>query len=240
MPNLTDELRRSLDPQTISSLSQQIGANEEETRQAVGALVPMMIGGMSKNARSDEGAQSLNSALERDHDGSLLDNLSSMLGGGSSGDVGGLAGGLLGNTGNSGGVGGLLGSLLGGGSKATNGAGILDHILGGRQEPVRNGVSRATGLGAGSTGQLMQLLAPIVMSALGKVKRQQNLDSQGVSNLLDRERSTLEEEAPDTQQGGLLGLLDSNRDGKVNLEDDVAKVGAALGTAFLMSRGRRG
>ena len=237
MPNLTDELRKSLDPQTISSLSRQIGANEEETRQAVGALVPMMIGGMSKNAQSDEGARSLDSALEQDHDGSLLDNLSAMLGGGSSGGLGGLAGGL---TGNSGGVGGMLGSLLGGGSRATNGSGILDHILGGRQGPVQNGVSRATGLSTGSTGQLMQLLAPIVMSALGKVKRQQSLDSRGVSNLLDRERSTLEEEAPDTQQGGLLGLLDSNRDGKVNLEDDVAKVGAALGTAFLMSRGRRG
>ena len=238
MPNLTDELRKSLDPQTISSLSRQIGANEEETRQAVGALVPMMIGGMSKNAQSDEGAQRLNSALEQDHDGSLLDNLSSMLGGGSSGGLGGLAGGLMG-AGGGGGVGGMLGGLLGGGSRATNGAGILGHILGGHQGPVQNGVSRATGLGTGSTGQLMQLLAPIVMSALGKVKRQQNLDSRGVSNLLDRERSTLEEEAPDTQQGGLLGLLDSNRDGKVNMEDDVAKVGAALGTAFLMSRGGR-
>ena len=223
MPNLTDELRKSLDSQTIHSLSQQIGADENSTRQAVGALVPMLIGGMSKNVQnSDEGAQSLDSALERDHDGSLLDNLSSMLGGGGAG-----------------GLGGMLGGLLGGGSKATNGQGILDHILGGKQEPVRNGVSRATGLGNGSTGQLMQLLAPIVMSALGRVKRQENLDSQGVRHLLERERSTLEEEAPDTQQGGLLSLLDSNRDGKVNMEDDVAKVGAALGTAFLMSRGNR-
>ena len=233
MPNLTDELRKKLDPETIRSLSQQIGADEDQTRQAVGALVPMLIGGMSQNVRgSDEGAQALDGALERDHDGSLLDNLSSMLGGASG--AGALGGGALG-----GGVGGMLGGLLGGGSRATNGAGILGHILGGRQEPVRNGVSRATGLGSGSTGQLMQLLAPIVMSALGRVKRQENLDSQGVKDLLERERSTLEEETPDTQQGGLLSILDSNRDGKVNMEDDVAKVGAALGTAFLMSRGRR-
>ena len=238
MPNLTDELRKKLDPETIRSLSQQIGANEDQTRQAVGALVPMLIGGMSQNARgSDEGARALDGALERDHDGSLLDSLSSMLGGSSG--AGALGGGALGGGALGGGVGGMLGGLLGGGSKATNGAGILDHILGGRQEPVRNGVSRATGLGGGSTGQLMQLLAPIVMSALGRVKRQENLDSRGVKDLLERERSTLEEEAPDTQQGGLLSILDSNRDGKVNIEDDVAKVGAALGTAFLMSRGRR-
>lgn len=225
MSTVITELQSKLDPKTVDSISQKLGTDRDKTEQAIGALVPMLIGGMSQNVRGDrDAARSLNSALERDHDGSLLDGLSGMLagGGGASGD--------------------LLGSLLGSGatSRATNAGGILDHILGPKQDAVTRGVSRASGLGTGQVSDLMRLLAPMVMGALGKAKRQQNLDDEGVKNLLERERSELEEQAPETQQGGLLRVLDSNRDGKVDMADDVAKVGMALGSAFLLSRrGRR-
>lgn len=78
------------------------------------------------------------------------------------------------------------------------------------------------------------MLAPVVMSALGKVKKQEHLNADGVSRLLDEERSKIEREAPDTQQGNLLGFLDTNDDGRI--EDDVAKLGAAAGGAYLLSR----
>lgn len=224
MASLLDELRQQLDPSTITGISQKIGANEEQTDKAVSALVPMMIGGMSQNVQHNpDGAQSLDRALEQDHDGSLLGQLSGLLGGNNAGGGG---NDLMS----------LLGGLGGANSRATNSGGILGHLFGNRQSAVQDGVSQATGLNGGQVGQLMGLLAPMLMGTLGKVKRQQNLDSRGVADLVNHERQNIEEETPGTQQGSLTGLLDSNRDGKVDLKDDIAKVGMALGGAFLLSR----
>lgn len=246
MAFLLDELGKQLDPNTVQGIGQRLGADEQQTSQAISALVPMLVGGLSQNVQnSPDAARSLNSALEQDHDGGLLEQLSAVLGGSSAGGgqsshslgnaadmIGGVAG-----SGAGGDLLGLLGGLAGGGgSRATNAEGILGHILGGRRGAVESGVSQASGLNSRQVTQLMGLLAPLVMSALGKVKRQQNLDAEGVADLVNRERRTIEEETPGTQEGSLLSLLDSNRDGKVDLKDDVAKVGMALGGAFLMSR----
>jgi len=45
----------------------------------VHVAVPAILAGMTKNVQSQDGAASLNNALESKHDGSLLDNLSGML-----------------------------------------------------------------------------------------------------------------------------------------------------------------
>ena len=200
MASLLDELRQQLDPSTISGISKKIGANEKQTDQAISALVPMMIGGMSQNVQhSPNGAESLNKALEQDHDGSLLGQLSGLLGGGAGGTGGGVGGNLMD----------MLGGLGGGNSRTTNANGILGHLFGSRQSAVQDGVSQATGLNGGQVGQLMGLLAPLLMGTLGKVKKQQNLDSRGVADLVNHERQTIEKETPGTQQGSLLGFLDS-------------------------------
>ncbi len=238
--SLLDELQRQLTPETVANISRQLGADQETTEQAISAAVPMMIGGLSYNTHDNpEGAQALDRALERDHDGSLLDRLGGLLGGGS-----GAAGG---------GLGGLLGGLLGQGNaqqgemqqgnmqrRTVNSDGILEHILGPRRSAVEQGVSQASGLDMGKTGQLLALLAPLVMGALGRVKRQGNLSGVQVEEVLDQDRREIESRIPGTQQGGLLSMLDSNKDGKVDMKDDIAKVGMALGGAFLLSkRGRR-
>ena len=251
MASLLDELGKQLEPSMVQGIGQRIGADEQQTSQAISALVPMLVGGLSKNVQdSPDAARSLNSALEQDHDGSLLGQLSGLLGKGSAGggqsshslgNAADIIGGVAGSGASGGDLMGLLGGLAGGGNNRTlDAGGILGHILGGRQSAVESGVSQASGLNSRQVTQLMGLLAPLVMSALGKVKRQENLDADGVADLVNRERRTIEEETPGTQEGGLLSLLDSNRDGKVDLKDDVAKVGMALGGAFLMSRRGKG
>lgn len=245
MPSLLEELRNQLDPNTVEGIGQRIGANEQQTGQAISALVPMLIGGLSQNVQtSPQGAQSLNNALERDHDGSLLEQLGGLLGGASGqGSASGMASAAANMLG--GGQGGDLLSMLagmagGGNARALNADGILGHILGGRRGAVESGVSQATGLNSRQVSQLMGLLAPLVMSTLGKVKRQQKMDADQIADLVNRERRTIEQEVPETQEGSLLSILDSNRDGKVDMKDDVAKVGMALGGAFLLSQRRRG
>jgi hypothetical protein len=106
------------------------------------------------------------------------------------------------------------------------GAGILRHVLGGRQQSVQSGLSRATGLDAGKTGQLLTLLAPLVMGAIGRAKRENQLDQSGLSTLLTGETERLKETAPGVM-GALSRFLDQDNDGSVM--DDV---GGMLGKAF--------
>ena len=105
-----------------------------------------------------------------------------------------------------------------------DGNGILGHLLGDRRPTVEAGVSKASGLDASVVTKLLPMLAPIVMGALGKQKRQQNLSSSGLSELLGAERSQMERADPMT---GMLGqLLDQDGDGSV--ADDLGKLGSGL------------
>jgi hypothetical protein len=72
--------------------------------------------------------------------------------------------------------------------------------------------------------KLLPVLAPIVMGALGRQKRQQNLDVGGLAGMLGAERQQIEASSP---AAGLLGqLLDQDGDGSV--ADDVAKLGGGF------------
>jgi hypothetical protein len=241
MSELLDLLEDRLDPSTLNAMSRRIGADEQQTEQAVAMLLPALIGGLARNTRDPgEGRVSLDRALARDHDGGLLDALGGMFGGASAaprdpyGGARERSGGLLE----------ALGGLLGGGpgvgsARTTDADGILGHILGGRRSDLERGVGRATGLGSGSVTQLLAMLAPMVMGALGRSKRERHLDADGVADILARERRSIEERTPEMGEGGLMDLLDSNRDGRLSMADDVAKVGATLGAAWLATRGRR-
>jgi hypothetical protein len=294
MASLLDTLSQQLSPEVVRGMGRQIGADERQTEQALSALLPMMVGGLAKNtAGNPQGSMKLSQALERDHDGSMLDHITGMLGGsnaqqhplagmlgggqqggdllsvlmgggqssGQGGGMGGLLGSLLGGMGgpsqsqNQGGAGDLLGALLGGNSgmanvlgglfgtapassRATNVGGILGNILGGGNvAQVQQGVSKATGLDANKIGALMAMLAPMIMGALGKVKRQQGLDAVGLARVLENDRQTIEQRVPEANN--ISKFLDSNRDGKIDMKDDIAKVGMALGGAMLLSQMRK-
>lgn len=217
MSDLMQILASSLDRSTVDRLGNQIGADRQQTESALSAALPLLVGALAGNAnRSKDEARSLAHALERDHDGGLLDQVGALLGqaggGGGLGDLLGMAGSLLGGQ--------------GGSPKAADGAGILRHVLGGRKEPVAKGIGKASGLDMGQVQQLLIFLAPLVMGALGKMKRERDLDPDGLTAALNRERAELEEQAPGMSRGGLLGLLDADDDGQVM--DDVANLGAAL------------
>ncbi len=225
MSGLFDMLTSQLGGATLEQLGGQIGADRETTSKAVTAAIPVLLGGLARNAKSPEGASALASALERDHDGGVLDDigglLSNLTGGGGGGGLGSLIG--------------AAGSLLGGGAKpqpkALDGAGILGHILGQRRPVVEEGVAKASGLDAKKVAMLLPVLAPIVMGALGKMKREQNLDAGGLANILAGEKQVVEQRAPGLG-GGLMDLLDADDDGQIL--DDLAKIGGKglLGKLF--------
>jgi len=70
---LLDMLGQQLQGNTLTQISQQLGTDEGTTAKAVALALPMLVGGLARNAASDQGAAALDQALTRDHDGSLLD-----------------------------------------------------------------------------------------------------------------------------------------------------------------------
>ena len=80
MGSIFDLLSSQLGGDAIGQISRQIGADEESTARAVGGALPMMMAALSRNAQSQDGATSLFNALDRDHDGSLLEDLGGFLG----------------------------------------------------------------------------------------------------------------------------------------------------------------
>jgi len=155
MNNLLDLLQGQLGSGLIPELSQQVNAPEDQTSAVTNGIISTLIGALSKNASTPEGAASLNNALERDHDGSILNNVMGL---------------LIGDDSNN--------------QRAANGAGIVGHILGDKAGTIIDGLSKSTGMDTSSIGTMLIKLAPVVMGALGKVKAQQGLDQGGVADLL--------------------------------------------------------
>lgn len=61
--------------ENLRQMSKNLGADEDTTGKAISAALPMLLGALTRNASSSSGAASLFNALEKDHDGSILDNI---------------------------------------------------------------------------------------------------------------------------------------------------------------------
>ena len=94
------------------------------------------------------------------------------------------------------------------------------------QQRAQDGLGQATGLGSGGAAQLLQLLAPIVMSFLAQRVSAGGMDAGGLGQVLGREHAQAQQQGG--LGGGLLGsLLDQDGDGQVGLSD-LMKIGGSL------------
>jgi hypothetical protein len=140
--DLMSILQGHLSDDVLNQLSDHVGADKGQVAEAANGIFASMLGGLAKNASTEGGLSALGSALDTNHDGSILDNL-----------------------------GGAVSSILqGGGGNALNGAGILSHVLGGDQQATAQQVADHSGLDMSQVMKLMPILAPIVMGVLGKAK----------------------------------------------------------------------
>ncbi len=218
--SLAEELMAELQGAPMQQIAQQLGTNQQQAGDAVSMALPMLLGALGHNAQQPGGADALMGALQNHMPGQATPQAQAQ-GIGGLGDLGGALGGL-------GGLGGLLGSVLGGaggGQQQSSGADILGHIFGGNQQRAENGLGQASGLGANS-GQLLQMLAPIVMAFLAKRVSAGGMDSGSLGNMLGEEKSRVQQQGG--IGGGLLGsLLDQDGDGQVGL-NDLLKMGSAF------------
>ena len=197
-----DLLQGQMSGGMIDQLSQSLGgAQKEQTAKAASGITSVLMSALAKNAASPEGASALSNALDRDHDGSILN------------DVVGMVTGANRNAG----AGGIdLNRML-------NGAGILNHVLGNKQSGAIDMISKMSGLDSSKTGSLMTMLAPMIMGALGKAKRDNNLDSSGISDLLT---GTVKKHNDNPLMGLATRFLDADGDGSIM--DDLANMGLKM------------
>ncbi|QEA11938.1 DUF937 domain-containing protein [Comamonas flocculans] len=206
---LMDELLGQLQGGAMQRMAAELGADTERTRQAVGAALPLLLGALGRNAARPGGADALLGALQRDHAGQGAVDLAGLLGGG--------------------GLGSLLGGVLGGGAPASrqmDAGGILGHVFGGAQSRAEAGLGQATGLSGAQAGQLLKMLAPMVMAVLARRVGAGGLDAGGLGRVLGQEGARARQQGG--LAGGLLGaVLDQDGDGKVDLAD-LVKLGSGL------------
>ncbi len=192
MPSILDTLSAHLDDNALRQISSRLGTDQGATSRAIAAAVPLLLGALAHNAAQGDGAQRLNEAIARDHDGSVLNDV----------------------------PGALQTAPLSGGEA------ILGHVLGDRRDLAEQAVARSSGLDLAKAGPLLATLAPLVLGALGRVRRDRGLDANGLAGLLGGEREALATSAPGAM-GAVSRLLDRNQDGSV-LDD----VGGLLGSLF--------
>ena len=194
MSSILDLIGEQLGPETIRQMSGSIGAEPRQTAAAVETAVPLLLGALQRNSATEGGGMSLLGALDRDHDGSILDDVA---------------------------------GFLGQGPTASQERSI-DHIFGDRRGGVENAVARRSGLGRAQVMQLLMMLAPLILGAIGRARRSPGADSGtgGLGDLLGGAVGKMQQQSPGL--GGLLGgLLDSDGDG--SMLDDLLEKG--LGSA---------
>jgi hypothetical protein len=209
MSSILDVLSTHLDDSTVSQIGRMIGADPRTTERAISGALPVLIGALSRNASSPQGLQALGAAVNRGHDGSLLDSLGGFLGGGANLGMGEA----------------ILGHILGGKqdrttqglSRATGlDAASVMKLLAILAPIVMAALGKAQRTGQGPT-------APPSAGGGG-------FDLEGLSNILTGDRRRIENQGAATGSGDLGGLLGNllDRDGDGNSMDDLAEIGGGL------------
>jgi len=193
--SLLEALGPLLEGGTTQQVSRQLGIDEAQAGTAIQAAVPLLLGALQRQTASPGGLQSLTGALDRDHDGSILDD---------------------------------IGGFLGGGGSAAGG-GILGHVLSSRQDNVAASLGKSTGLDAAKAMQLLAMIAPLVMGALSRSRRQVPAGGGGLADILGGATRQMDQASPGLASS-LGRMLDADGDGSP--VDDLARMAGTLGSLF--------
>jgi len=186
MSGIFDLLDSDLGKQIVGGISRETHQPEDKTASVVAMAMPILLGAMKRNANKEGGAENLMNAINSKHDGSILNNLGGLFGGGVNEEV------------------------------KQDGLGILGHVLGGSQDNAVKALAKKSGLDTNSVMQILQVAAPILLGYLGKQKQQQNVNSKsGLEDLLGGLMGGGQQQPQQKQQSMIESLLDGNNDGSI-------------------------
>ena len=192
MAGILDLLNSDLGKTIISGVAGSTGQDQAKTEGLLSMALPVLMKAMERNASTPQGAEGLMGAISGKHNGSILDNLGGLFGGGVDDGV------------------------------KQDGSKILGHILGDKRAGVEQVLSQKSGMDSGAVADIMKVAAPLLMGVLGKQASQQGVSSAGdLSGLLGGLLGGASKTGPVTQEQTFLEkMLDSDGDGSII--DDVA------------------
>ncbi|MEM7707571.1 MAG: DUF937 domain-containing protein [Pseudomonadota bacterium] len=79
MSGILDLITNAIGDDAVQNLGKQLGANKDLTEKAMQMALPVILGQLNRNAQSPDQVGGLAAALDKDHDGSILDNLGGFL-----------------------------------------------------------------------------------------------------------------------------------------------------------------
>jgi outer membrane protein OmpA-like peptidoglycan-associated protein len=179
MASLLELVQDSLTPDVVRKVSNLVTETVPATESALGRAAPAVLAAVMNTASTPGGADRMRSLITEGGWGAdLLNNLGSRLGGGSG-----------------------TSSLL------SSGAQLVASLFGGKADSLTDVIASSAGVQRGSATTIMSLVAPIVMSVLGKQMTSRGLGASGLSTLLAGERGSLMAALP-PGMSGLLGVKD--------------------------------
>lgn len=107
--------------------------------------------------------------------------------------------------------------------KSGKGDKILNHVLGEKTSEIGKMIAEKSGLEEGMTGKLMEMLAPMVMGAVGKETKEKGLGSDMLSSLLKGSMKDVLKEGKIDYMSVATMFLDKDGDG--DIKDDLMDMG---------------
>ena len=138
--NLLDIVKQQIMGSVAEKAASLLGESPAATSKALGAALPAVLGGVANQGTSISGAEELMKMFSGgQHDGSILDSVGSLLGGGSATQ-------------------GLLSA----------GSGIVSSLFGNKAGGITDFLASHAGIKSSSASSLMSLAAPLIMGSIGK------------------------------------------------------------------------
>jgi len=172
--NLVSLIMQYLTPDMIARIAAATGLDRNTTNTAVSASVPALLAALSNAATQPGGAQKLADAAKQQI--GTLDNLTSIIGGGSQTAL------------------------------ADKGSQILSSLLGGQNQGTLAGsVAKITGVGQGASNSLLGILAPVVMGTIAKQQGIGGLDPKNIASLFAAQKDNIAAALPSALRDQLRG-----------------------------------
>lgn len=183
----------------LNQIGKQLGFSNGIPSQYVELANTLLMSGMRKNVRSQDGLSNLFNLVKNQGNqgggGSLLDTIF----------------GVLGKSNNQGTV------------TQSQGQGTLDGIFGRQLDPIITQFAKATGLPKDKAKQLLMILAPIALAYFAKKMTERNMNEKDFAREVELEYDEPDTEFKTSRDGGLLEkLLDRDKDG--NVMDEVGSL----------------
>lgn len=185
--NLLNVFKETVGDQFGSQLGGLFNEPADKASSALEGIVPSIIGGLMNKASTTSGASEISDFLDNNDDGGLLDNL------------------------------GILFSGNDNSALIKMGSGLLKNLFGNKFDAVIDAVTSISGMTRESSGGMLGLLVPIVLSVLKKQKSNLGLDAGGLRELLLGQKEHVAPAMPAGLAdriglGDLLGASQSNPD----------------------------